>query len=107
MEDRKIKRHEVKRGGLAHPPCLLLSLFLIFCPTFFCHTASSRCVAAESPVESLPHADIGFAGKYKSGFWTPVTVTLLLGPDESTGELQLLAADGDNVPVVFFRSQES
>ncbi|MBC7851950.1 MAG: hypothetical protein IAF94_00795, partial [Pirellulaceae bacterium] len=62
-------------------------------------------MADESPVESLSHVDIGFGGKYKSGFWAPVAVTLLVGSEQSSGELQLIAPDGDNVPVVFFSSQ--
>ncbi len=107
MEDRKIRRAGEASEWTGARALSSLTLFLFFCPPFFCHIFPDNICAAESPVLSVGHVDIGFAGKYKSGFWAPVAVTLHVGPSQSSGELQLIAPDGDNVPVVFFSSQSS
>ena len=65
-------------------------------------TACATSLAADPSLLSIKHADIGFAGKYKSGLWTPVSLTLAAGKSPVSGELQLIAPDGDNVPAVFF-----
>lgn len=40
---------------------------------------------------------IGFEGRYKSGYWTSVRVTLRNGSQPFRGEIQMVAADGDGV----------
>ncbi len=79
-----------------------LALFLLFCPPLFCHLS-----AADSSLLSIKHVDIGFGGAYRSGFWTPLTVTLVANKSVALGELQLIAADGDNVPVVYFAGDKT
>jgi len=44
---------------------------------------------------------IGFGGKFKSGFWQPVWVTLTAGKFGAQGRLELVAADGDQTPVIY------
>jgi len=46
---------------------------------------------------------IGFDGKYKSGYWTPVWLTLSGSNTSDSSSLQLntFSSDGDNVPVVY------
>lgn len=43
---------------------------------------------------------IGFAGKYKSGFWAPVWLTLA-DADGGANDVALTGSDGDNVPVIY------
>jgi hypothetical protein len=62
---------------------------------------SSPAMAAESALISVERVEIGFGGKYKSGYWTPVWLTLRAGPQAVRGDLTLEATDGDNVPVIF------
>src|SRR4029079_595330 len=80
--------------------------FLLFCPPLFCHT-STLVFAADSSLLSIKHADIGLGGKYRSGFWTPVTLTLVANNGPANGELQLISSDGENVPVVFFAARDA
>jgi len=52
----------------------------------------------------IAKARIGFDGKYKSGYWAPVWLTL--SGESAAGEtsklqLSTLSSDGDNVPVVY------
>jgi hypothetical protein len=46
-------------------------------------------------------ASIGFGGKYKSGFWNPITVSLQAGSQGAAGQLELVIPDGDHAPVIF------
>lgn len=79
----------------------LLALVLLFSPPLFRHLG-----AADSSLVSIKHVEIGFGGVYRSGFWTPVTLTLVAKDSPVSGELQLIAPDGDNVPVVFFAASD-
>ena len=58
-------------------------------------------MAADGPPLTVEKVEIGFGGKYKSGYWTPVWLTLRAGGNQVRGELSLEATDGDNVPVIF------
>lgn len=62
--------------------------------------------AAQKPPVSIDQAEVGFAGNYKSGFWTPVWLTLTAGDAPIQGVLQLIAPDGDQVPVIHFAGGE-
>ena len=58
-----------------------------------------RCEAAEiQPAAAIGRLEIGLAGQYKLGFWTPVTVTLAGGPKAIEADLQIIVPDGDGVP---------
>src|SRR5688500_10281632 len=56
--------------------------------------------AAKEPL-TVTKASIGFGGKYKAGFWNPVRLSLRGGPAGAKGQLELMIADGDQVPVIF------
>lgn len=63
--------------------------------------SADRKAAAEQTIR-VEQVRIGFDGKYKAGFWAPVTLTLSAGGQQPVeGELSILATDGDNVPVVY------
>lgn len=108
MEARIIRASQVTFWGLdilflKHS---ILLFFSLFCPLLFC-LRTSPSIAADSPLITITQADIGFGGKYKSGFWAPVTLSLAAGESPVAGELQLVAFDGDNVPVEFFTPRDS
>jgi hypothetical protein len=108
MRDRIIRRKKAADCGFARRSLRsFLPLFLLFCPSLFCHSNSRIGFAADSSLLSIQHAGIGFGGTYRSGFWTPVTLTLVARDAPVTGVLQLIAPDGDNVPVVYFASNEA
>jgi hypothetical protein len=46
-------------------------------------------------------ASIGFGGKFKAGFWQPVRLTVVAGPEGARGQLELVVLDGDQAPVVY------
>src|SRR5262245_51770409 len=56
--------------------------------------------AAQAPL-TVTKVSIGFGGKYKSGFWNPVIVSLQAGSSGAAGQLELVVPDGDQVPVIF------
>ncbi|MFN0017740.1 MAG: hypothetical protein ACKVP0_05725 [Pirellulaceae bacterium] len=80
----------------------LLCFVLSFCPPLLCHFLSDSLLAADSTLLTIKQADIGFGGSYRSGFWTPISLALAANGSPVNGELQLVASDGENVPVVFF-----
>ena len=82
-------------------------LSLLLCPPFFCHLLSSGVLAADSTLLTIKQADIGFGGSYRSGFWAPISLKLVAPSSPASGELQLIAPDGDNVPVVFFAADKA
>jgi hypothetical protein len=61
---------------------------------------AAPCATAQGPLR-VTRASIGFGGKYKSGFWNPVIVSLQAGDRGAAGELELVVPDGDHVPVIF------
>jgi hypothetical protein len=58
-------------------------------------------VQADEPASSTPatidRIQIGFAGHYKVGFWTPIEI-LLTGKSNITADLEIIVPDGDGVP---------
>lgn len=66
----------------------------------------SHRAAAEEPI-TVTKASIGFGGKYKSGFWAPVQLSLVGGPQGAKGQLELVIPDGDQVPVIFSHESRS
>ncbi len=51
-----------------------------------------------APLAQIDRIQIGFAGHYKVGFWTPVEITLTGGPKSVTADLEIIVPDGDGVP---------
>jgi len=56
---------------------------------------------ASRDVLTLKNATVGFAGKFKAGFWQPVRLTVAAGPEGARGRLELVAPDGDQTPAVY------
>jgi hypothetical protein len=46
-------------------------------------------------------ATIGLGGKCKAGFWQQVLLTVSAGPQGANGRLEIVASDGDQMPVAF------
>jgi hypothetical protein len=91
---------EFARRFLRHISLLLG--FLLFCQLF-----SGGVFAADSTLLTIKQAEIGFGGSYRSGFWAPISLTLVAPSNPARGEVQLIAPDGDNVPVVFFAADKA
>src|SRR5262245_52424438 len=58
-------------------------------------------VEASADLLTIKAASIGFGGKFKAGFWQPVRLTVVAGPEGARGRLELVVADGDQAPVVY------
>ena len=60
-------------------------------------------LAADEPAAPLTiqSARVGIGNRCKAGHWAPVWLELVAGPTGARGELELVVADGDNVPVVY------
>jgi hypothetical protein len=58
-------------------------------------------LAAQEPKPHLIGATAGFEGKFKAGFWQPLQIHLVAGQEGVKGELEIVASDGDQVPVAF------
>jgi hypothetical protein len=59
---------------------------------------ATRAMASEvSPIQ-IDAIQVGFAGHYKLGYWTPVTVTLSAGSQDVRGDLEVVIPDGDGAP---------
>ncbi|HEV3005088.1 MAG TPA: hypothetical protein VGX78_11545, partial [Pirellulales bacterium] len=56
--------------------------------------AQSEALASGPAIEGV---HVGFAGRYRVGFWTPVEVQLQGGEHESQATLELILPDGDDV----------
>lgn len=56
--------------------------------------------AGDLPLEVTSYR-LGLGGKYKSGYWQPLWVTLRAGTDSIHGELAVLVPDGDQVPALY------
>src|SRR5262245_29175466 len=75
-------------------------------------TTALAAVCALLPMSQLSAADlltvksasVGFGGKFKAGFWQPVRVTLVAG-SAVRGRLEILATDGDQMPVIYANEQ--
>ena len=50
-----------------------------------------------SPRTTIEDVHVGFDGRYKVGFWTPVQVTLGGGQQTYTGHIELIVPDGDGI----------
>lgn len=54
------------------------------------------------PLGTIDRIEIGFAGHYKVGFWTPVIVTLTGGPaiqsSSRPASVEIIVPDGDGIP---------
>src|SRR5260221_3516944 len=54
--------------------------------------------ASERQPATINGIQLGFAGHYKVGYWTPVTVTLSAGSQDVRGNLEVVVPDGDGAP---------
>ena len=64
-------------------------------------TTLTTAEAQTQPPLSIKSVRAGVGGRCKAGFWAPVWLTLQAGPDGAAGALELVAEDGDNVPVIY------
>jgi hypothetical protein len=69
---------------------------LFFLAALPCPALAGKPAAADG-VE-IARIDVGFAGCYKPGLWTPVAVTLRGSGQSQQGELSISVPDGDGVP---------
>lgn len=60
----------------------------------------ARLASGQQPL-TVTKASIGLGGKYKTGFWNPVSLSLKAGAKGAAGQLELVIPDGDQVPVIF------
>jgi len=65
----------------------------------FCASRSAQAQLSTPP--AVKEVQIGFSGKYKVGFWTPVRVTLSAGDAALRGHLELTVLDSDGVRTSF------
>jgi hypothetical protein len=63
--------------------------------------ASQGNSASVADIPNIEKVRIGFDGKYKSGYWAPVWLSLSPTGDHREAKLETVATDGDNVPVVY------
>jgi len=77
-----------------HVTCLFVAALLLQSAAGAAHAADP----APAPVATIDRIQIGFAGHYKVGFWTPVEITLTGGPKSITADLAIVVPDGDGVP---------
>jgi hypothetical protein len=60
--------------------------------------------AAQDAGPTISGLQVGFAGLYKLGCWTPLSVELTAGTEPVQGELTVTVPDGDGVPTTVSRS---
>ncbi|HZN36740.1 MAG TPA: hypothetical protein VFB80_23080 [Pirellulaceae bacterium] len=78
------------------PAALLAALFAASLPVG---------LAAGDDLLTVKASSVGFGGKFKSGFWQPVRATLVAGETSVRGRLEVVAADGDQTPVIYANEQ--
>jgi len=64
-------------------------------------SSSAAAADAARDVLTVKSATVGFGGKFKAGFWQPVRLTVIAGPEGAQGRLELQVADGDQAPAVY------
>jgi hypothetical protein len=67
--------------------------------------ASAPAASPANPSVKIEALAIGFGGKYKVGFWTPVEVTLFGGAQASRADLRIIVPDGDGAPTEIVEPQ--
>jgi hypothetical protein len=76
-----------------------LSLMTVLCTVFLLNSAVP--VAAADSAPTIGAISIGFDGRYKSGYWTPVHIELTCGSTPFRGDIQIVVPDGDGVATRF------
>ena len=78
-------------------------LLIIFLLAGFGTSVPSSCFgsATDSSIR-IAHFEIGFAGKYKLGYWAPIFVTID-APGGTELAIELTVPDGDGVPTTITR----
>ena len=99
-ETREIQGKQFQTIRLANPlltdiaACVLLTAVWLG----FCTTALAQDPPKAAPKKTtIAQVRVGFEGRYKVGYWTPVEVTLRGGTESFTGAIQLFVPDGDGV----------
>jgi hypothetical protein len=67
------------------------SLLLCWAVVIGCALLQSTHVLAEVSIDNV---EIGFAGEHKTGYWTPVWITVSAGTDPAAGRLDVISSDG-------------
>ncbi|MCY2993333.1 MAG: hypothetical protein NTY19_36465 [Planctomycetota bacterium] len=76
-------------------------LGVVTCAPTEIRAAAARQDEAPAAGAQISSIRVGFAGKYKVGYWTPVWVTVVAGDTAVSGSLELTTPDGDGVPARF------
>lgn len=79
------------------PPRSALAAVIAVCLLAQCDPPAAR---AEADL-AITKASIGPGGRFKSGFWNPVWLTVQAGPQGAQGKLEVIIPDGDQVPVIY------
>ena len=61
--------------------------------------------AADHELLTLKSSRIGFGGKFKSGHWQPIRITVATNMGDVRGRFEVVAADGDQTPVIYTNEQ--
>ena len=91
-----------KRRLLARTPAcslMLLGLILVW-ESSTRSFAQQETPAAESASDTpvITAVRVGFSGKYKLGYWTPVEIDITAGSTAQSAEVQLILPDSDGIP---------
>lgn len=87
------------RGGDAALRSAARCWFVALCVAVGWLGANRALSAADTP--TIERVDVGLAGRYKVGFWTPVRVDVRGLPADWRGRLELIAADSEGMPVKY------
>jgi hypothetical protein len=71
---------------------------LVVAVAMFAASTARTAESAAPPVATIDRIQIGFAGHFKVGFWTPVEITLTGGLKAVTADVEIVVPDGDGVP---------
>ena len=70
----------------------------VFASSFSLAVLLANASVAQTISARIDAINVGFAGHYKVGYWTPVTVTLSAGSQAVRGDLEVVVPDGDGAP---------
>jgi hypothetical protein len=92
---------------LLHIPAMFLGRFLAIAMCLWLALEPPLVSKADQSADllTLKDAKVGFGGKFKAGFWQPVSLTLVAGSAGARGQLELVVADGDQTPAVFLDAE--
>jgi hypothetical protein len=93
---------------LLHIQAMFSERILAFAMCWWLLLQATFVSGADKPADvlTLKDAKVGFGGKFKAGFWQPVWLTITAGPNGARGHLELIVADGDQMPAVFREAEQ-